>query len=794
MRKFTLLFVFMAFVGFTFAQVAKVGLTKATPENNKAALNATHETKGRVIWSEDFNQSKWISTVDEDATTGGFTANGSILPEGWSVYDGNNLGAVWHWSNVGPRGVYTSIADGGPLYPDSRYIDGTIYMPEGNTLSNGFIELESDFYNTTETGEMSTDLISMDSYLEIGPIDLSNEPYVLLEFNQLFRYCCYTANTLGVFVSNDYDPANATNAHWALYDTKGGTVSNTTTLRDARHASVNISPSAGGFSNVYLRFYHQGSEATHYYWLIDDVKLTVPPVNDVVVRDSWIEYIDTTAVDPTWTYDDKSFNFSGGYTYIPDAVKSKLVSFRAYVEDFGSADQTATLNVNIKKDNAGVFTASSDAQTFANGEFVDLNIYTAYTLPGKGYYQVSATVETETEDENPGNNGFGYNFTVDDILYSRVYGENAANFSTAGPTDWGSGGTDGDVIVQNYQVPAGSDLVTLAGLRFYFPSYADDIYADELAAIKAGKYSVVAKVYNTDDAGDPNVVFASSEAVNLSINDTASWVYVPFVDDGNLLVAAGGYWVGLECYNGNLGPDDDGRLRFDVGSDVNGPKQMYHGGLVWLANKSSWAATPDNYAIDLYINSMPVSKVNLTFNVDMTNAAGFEAANDTVYVAGGFPDWIEPGKPGSIMMTAKGNMIYTATVQVDPNQEVAYKYFINAGWNGGEWAGDPNRTVTIAGANVTVNDTWTGIKPSVNDSKLATVKLFPNPFNESITLSNLDNVSRVMVSNVLGQTVMSVNPMENSLTISTADFGKGVYFITIVDAHNNTRTEKVVKQ
>lgn len=118
------------------------------------------------------------------------------------------------------------------------------------------------------------------------------------------------------------------------------------------------------------------------------------------------------------------------------------------------------------------------------------------------------------------------------------------------------------------------------------------------------------------------------------------------------------------------------------------------------------AALPDIGA-DEFSGTLPPNAV--TFSVDMSTAEGFSPGVDLVYIAGNFPGavWNEPGTNPALMMTQVGSShIYTLTLSL-PGGSVEYKYFRNAGWDGGEWAGEPNRSVTFA-TNITVNDTWRG--------------------------------------------------------------------------------------
>ncbi len=99
----------------------------------------------------------------------------------------------------------------------------------------------------------------------------------------------------------------------------------------------------------------------------------------------------------------------------------------------------------------------------------------------------------------------------------------------------------------------------------------------------------------------------------------------------------------------------------------------------------------------------------ITFNVDMSTAAGFVPGTDVVYIAGGFPGatWNQPGTNPSLMMSRVGSTLtYTLTMALVPGT-YEYKYFKNAGWDGGEYAGGSNRSTTVV-SNAVINDQWGG--------------------------------------------------------------------------------------
>ncbi len=99
----------------------------------------------------------------------------------------------------------------------------------------------------------------------------------------------------------------------------------------------------------------------------------------------------------------------------------------------------------------------------------------------------------------------------------------------------------------------------------------------------------------------------------------------------------------------------------------------------------------------------------VTFNVDMSTALGFIPGADLVYIAGNFPgaSWNAPGSNPALQLNRVGSTLTYTLVMNLPAGTYQYKYFKNAGWDGGEYTGGDNRSVTISTAS-TINDIWGG--------------------------------------------------------------------------------------
>jgi len=780
MRKITFLLVLLAYTGMTFAQNASLFKNDAK-EEKKMTQTATKSTN-IPFWVETFDKEDWFATVTQ-GDKGGYLSNGTDLPNGWTAEDLSGNGYLWHWSDVGPRGRWTSGSATdlpGSLIPDNTYL--TDYdWPAGTTLENGFMMLESDFYNTNELGEMVSDPLDMNSHLILGPIDCSGKAGVLVKFNTLYRFCCSSGLRFNLEISNDYDPANPTLAHWDLKQIDIITLTNNDTHPDERAVEINVSSTATDQANVYIRFSTSG--LSHYYTIIDDVTFVEPPANDLVLVNAWAEYMyEITSGDHFW----------GGYTELPKDAVSNFEVFEAAIYNNGTNDATnAAITAKLFKDDALVETLTSPAKNISSNDKDTLTIATSFTPTDIASYQVSMTLASDATDAVPANNGWEYNFKTSANTYSRVRHGSEDSFGSASTGDWVGGGFDGDMLLSEYVIDEGTNVV-FSGVNVYIYPTTDEA---ELEAIDKGQYQMKAVGFVSDEEEDDLVdINLSSELYTISSADLGRWVYLPYNDEGSSLKGAGDYYVGIETYTAT-----NDELRFRIGSDDLGVEQPNYVNYIFQTSGSSpgfgWVTA--NFALDLMIN-MP-DMVYLTVNYDMSeaiSAATFDPDVDDVYVTGSFSDWAEPGTTGSVKANYDAtHQIATARIMIESTSAgttIDYKGFVNTGWDGGEWTGDPNRSIIVANADVAVNHTY-GVFTSINNSDLQFAKLFPNPFNETLTIDNLVDVKEITVSNILGQKIMAITDIEETVTISSAELEKGVFIITIVDNYNNVRTERVVK-
>ena len=98
---------------------------------------------------------------------------------------------------------------------------------------------------------------------------------------------------------------------------------------------------------------------------------------------------------------------------------------------------------------------------------------------------------------------------------------------------------------------------------------------------------------------------------------------------------------------------------------------------------------------------------DVVFNVDMTQLSEhFNPELDVVYITGELLNWAEPGDEPELqtMTRIDDSFIFTQTLQLEEG-EYQYKYFLNEGWTGGEWEGDPNRVIIVT-QDASIDDVW----------------------------------------------------------------------------------------
>ncbi len=84
---------------------------------------------------------------------------------------------------------------------------------------------------------------------------------------------------------------------------------------------------------------------------------------------------------------------------------------------------------------------------------------------------------------------------------------------------------------------------------------------------------------------------------------------------------------------------------------------------------------------------------------------------------------------------------------------------------------------------------------SIARNELSKVNLFPNPFQNTITIEKAENYHRVIMSNLVGQTFLEQTLSGSEIeTISTQGLPKGIYLVTLIDKQGMRMVRKMIKE
>jgi hypothetical protein len=263
-----------------------------------------------------------------------------------------------------------------------------------------------------------------------------------------------------------------------------------------------------------------------------------------------------------------------------------------------------------------------------------------------------------------------------------------------------------------------------------------------------------------------------------------------------------GTWAQPGTIAGNEMFDADGDSIYSITIVV--ADGLYHFKFFKGANWDNGDNGPGDRALNIKGNldityKWGVKATTITLNVDM-HGSGL-TLGQPVYVAGAFGGnygtWDQPGTNlNNMMKDADGDSIYTVVLSLGQIGTYPFKFFKGNGWDGGEWAGDPNRSLKIViGGDTTATYIW-GQKPEgIGENPLAgKVRAYPVPFSNILNINTLVDVKTVVISTSYGQQVARLENLEvGRTTINTSDLACGMYFITFYGKNGGQFTQKLIK-
>jgi len=401
--KIVLTLTFTLATFFTFAQQEKM-----TGREVELKLKSASLEELKLIENSSLSKAPGDTLFYEDFGTG-FSANG------------------WVSNNVSQNGydwIYTTAAPGGQY-------SGNITAITSTTGANGFASLRSDFYNTPTP---SGGFFNMDTYLTSGPIVISPKSNILLRWQQSFRYCCATSAALEVQVSPD-------SINWTNYSAKASVNANTATTGSFQ---VNISAAAANQGTLYIRFYQ---DASHYYWMIDDIAIVEGAPNQLELTRSLSSF--------------GPIDREGFFTLVP-ALMTQPLSFRGEIKNDGGLNANNTkLKVNVTKNNSIVYSDSvATKPILLPQESVVVDIVRPFNnTNGTGDYKINYSTESNTASADISRTKTTIDFTVTDTIFGKDYNLSGGGI---GPGSFVDGDAAGSRIGTRYNLKTGAKLTSVS--------------------------------------------------------------------------------------------------------------------------------------------------------------------------------------------------------------------------------------------------------------------------------------------------------------------------------------------
>ena len=397
------------------------------------------------------------------------------------------------------------------------------------SVSDGFAVFNGIQYLLTGSVDFQDAAIELNDTL-----DLSNYPSVTLEFEQMYK--AFNYDKTFVELSTDYGTT------WTAIELNDQVTTNDPAIQEL--VGINISSYVGGQQGVKIRFRwtsdsDDDSFGSGYGWLIDDLKITVPPENDIQNISSWI-------------FGENSGGAEYGRTPISQVEQNYYMGSSVY--NYGSMDQ---LNVVSNGDFNGPTTISSSASStiIESDSTKSIESLNPVSL-SVGNYTGSVTVTSMGDTLGSGNfddNTFLRNFEITNDIYSLDgLGNHPAGYEAIGSLGSNSWSDASDGLVCGTYYPIKQEEI-LNSVRAYITSSTMAqseviLYILDSLSFTSGLFSnsIFTSELYTVTAQDVNNGYMEIPVANNigwdPINNISTWE--------NVTLGIGSYYAAIELYSG----------------------------------------------------------------------------------------------------------------------------------------------------------------------------------------------------------------------------------------------------
>ena len=410
-----------------------------------------------------------------------------------------------------------------------QYVDQYIGSMASSTAGDGFAVFDGIQHLIAGSVDFQDAIIELND-----TINLSNYPSVTLEFEQ--RYRAFNYDKTYVELSTDFGTT------WTQIQINDQVATNDPAIQEL--VGINISSYVGGQSNVKIRFRwisdsDDDSYGSGYGWLIDDLKITVPPENDVQNLSSWI-------------YGENSSGAEYGRTPIAHTEQNYFVGASVY--NYGSMAQN---NVTVSGDFTGPtnFTTSASINLIESDSTEIVENLNSISL-SVGYYSGIITASSNGDTLGSGNfddNTYLRNFEITNDVYSLDgIGNHPSDYESIGSlgsNSWTSA-ADGLVCATLYPFKQ-QEIVNSVRAYLQSSSVAQSeviLYILDSLSFTNGLFS------NSYFISEPYLVTPqdiSNGYIEIPVANLSGWD--PSTNSSsweNLTLPSGSYYAALELYSG----------------------------------------------------------------------------------------------------------------------------------------------------------------------------------------------------------------------------------------------------
>jgi hypothetical protein len=258
-------------------------------------------------------------------------------------------------------------------------------------------------------------------------------------------------------------------------------------------------------------------------------------------------------------------------------------------------------------------------------------------------------------------------------------------------------------------------------------------------------------------------------------------VPAPVLQLNRQVAMASGYNKALESYDVFLND-----MQTPVATDITAEEYLFTG----LVNGNYTAGVRAVYTtgasdvstIDFEI-TQGATPYEVTFRVHMHAVDGFDPASDQVFITGSMLGWDAPGDNEAeqlMVATDDDPMVYYVTMSITSGT-YEYKYFLNAGWDGGEWQGGDNRVVVVD-ADMVIDNVFgdqTDESLNVPGMNLTGVEVFPNPASNVLHLSANETIEHIRVFDLLGKELFALPVGSGRYVLNVSQLREGIYLLQV---------------